>query len=314
MKRIFISSVFLLGLLNYQGQQIALNSQYLFNDFSINPAVAGTKSYAPLSISFRRQWMGIDEAPVTQNLMYHTYLGDNMGFGGQMFNDASGPTRRSGISATYAYNIKTSKRTKLSFGLSGSLTQFSIDRDRLITEIPGDVAVINSNNQLISDCNFGIYWKGESHFIGFSSFNLFENKTNLMALTTPVVNTLNRIFYINGGYNFKIGALIELQPSALLRIMDDNLLQIDGNLNLTFKNAYSIGLSYRNKDALSFIGGVNLGTTTVGYAYDLGISKIKTYNDGTHEVFMSFKLKKNNQSKAPWKNRNRVYSNSSSEN
>ena len=74
--------------------------------------------------------------------------------------------------------------------------------------------------------------------------------------------------------------------------MDDNLLQIDGNLNLTFKNAYSIGLSYRNKDALSFMGGVNLGTTTVGYAYDLGISKIKTYNDGTHEVFMSFKLKK----------------------
>ena len=314
MKRIFISSVFLLGLLTYQGQQIALNSQYLFNDFSINPAVAGTKSYAPISISFRRQWMGIDEAPVTQNLMYHTYLGDNMGFGAQMLNDASGPTRRSGISATYAYNIKTSKRTKLSFGLSGSLTQFSIDRDRLITEIPGDVAVMNSNNQLISDCNFGIYWKGESHFIGFSSFNLFENKTNLMALTTPVVNTLNRIFYINGGYNFKIGALIELQPSAVLRIMDDNLLQIDGNLNLTFKNAYSIGLSYRNKDALSFMGGVNLGTTTVGYAYDLGISKIKTYNDGTHEVFMSFKLKKNNQSKAPWKNRNRVYSNSSSEN
>lgn len=314
MKRIFISSVFLLGLLTYQGQQIAINSQYLFNDFAINPAIAGTKSYAPLSISFRRQWMGIDEAPVTQNLMYHSYLGDNMGFGGHMFNDASGPTRRSGISATYAYNIKTSKRTKLSFGLSGSLTQFSIDRDRLITEIPGDVAVMNSYNQLISDCNFGIYWKGLNHFIGFSSFNLFENKTNLMALTTPVVNTLNRVFYLNGGYNFKIGALIELQPSALLRIMDDNLLQIDGNLNLTFKNAYSIGLSYRNKDALSFMGGVNLGTTTIGYAYDLGISKIKTYNDGTHEVFMSFKLKKNNQSKAPWKNRNRVYSNSSSEN
>ena len=314
MKNFLTITLLLLAFSTFKSQQIGITSQYLLNDFLINPAVAGTKSYSPLSISFRRQWMGIDEAPVTQNLMYHTYLGDNMGFGGHVFNDASGPTRRSGISATYAYNIKTSKRTKLSFGLSGSLTQFSIDRDRLITEIPGDVAVMNSNNQLISDCNFGIYWKGDNHFIGFSSFNLFENKTNLMALTTPVVNTLNRIFYLNGGYNFKIGALIELQPSAVLRIMDDNLSQIDGNLNLTFKNAYSIGLSYRNKDALSFMGGVNLGTTTIGYAYDLGISKIKTYNDGTHEVFMSFKLKKNNQSKAPWKNRNRVYSNSSSEN
>jgi len=314
MKRIFIISIFLLGVLSYKSQQIALHSQYLFNDFAINPAIAGTKSYAPLSISFRRQWMGIDEAPVTQNLMYHTYLGDNMGFGGHIFNDASGPTRRSGISATYAYNIKTSKRTKLSFGLSGSLTQFSIDRDRLITEIPGDVAVMNSNNQLITDCNFGILWRGESHFIGISSFNLFENKTNLLALTTPVVNTLNRILYLNGGYNFKVGALLELQPSAVMRIMSNNLLQIDGNFKVTFKNAYSIGLSYRHKDALSFMGGINLGTTTIGYAYDLGISEIKTYNDGTHEIFMSFKLKKTNQSKAPWKNRNRVYSNSSSEN
>ena len=314
MKRIFIISVFLLGILSYKSQQIALHSQYLYNNFAINPAVAGTKSYAPLSISFRRQWMGIDEAPVTQNLMYHTYIGDNMGLGGHIFNDASGPTRRSGISTTYAYNIKTSKRTKLSFGVSGSLTQFSIDRDRLITEIPGDVAVMNSNSQLITDCNIGIYWSGERHFIGLSSFNLFENKTNLLALTTPVVNQLNRIFYINGGYNFKIGALLELQPSTVMRIMADNILQIDGNLKLTIKNAYSIGLSYRNNDALSFMGGINFGTTTIGYAYDLGISKIKTYNEGTHEVFLSFKLNKNEQSKTPWKNRNRVYSSNSTEN
>ena len=84
MKRILIITVFILGLFSYKSQQITLNSQYLFNDFAINPAVAGTKSYAPLSISFRRQWMGIDEAPVTQNLMYHTYFGDNMGFGGHI--------------------------------------------------------------------------------------------------------------------------------------------------------------------------------------------------------------------------------------
>ena len=62
------------------------------------------------------------------------------------------------------------------------------------------------------------------------------------------------------------------------------------------------------------MGGINFGTTTIGYAYDLGISKIKTYNDGTHEVFLSFKLNKNEQSKTPWKNRNRVYSSNSTEN
>ena len=97
------------------------------------------------------------------------------------------------------------------------------------------MAVMNSINQLITDCNFGIHWRGENHFFGFSTFNLFENKTNLLALTTPVVNILNRIYFLNGGYNFKIGALIEIQPSAVMRIMANNLLQIDGNLKLYSK-------------------------------------------------------------------------------
>ena len=48
MKRIFITSICLLIILSYKSQQNSMTSQYLFNDFAINPAVAGTKSYSPL--------------------------------------------------------------------------------------------------------------------------------------------------------------------------------------------------------------------------------------------------------------------------
>ena len=314
MKNILTITLLLLGLSTFKSQQIGLSSLYLLNDFSINPAIAGTKSYSPLSISFRRQWMGIDEAPATQNLMYHTFIGESSGFGGHIFNDVSGPTRRTGLNTTFAYNVKTSKKTKLSFGISGSLTQFSINRDRLITEIPNDIAIVNLNNSLIGDCNFGIYWSGVRHFVGFSGYNLFENKTNITSLTSPIINTLNRVFYAHGGYNFKIGAIIEIQPSMIMRIMNNNLIQFDGNLKLTVKNAYSLAISYRNNDAIALIGGINLGTATIGYSYDVGISKIKTYNSGSHEIFLSYKLKKDNKSKTPWKNRNRIYSSNSLEN
>ena len=148
MKNILTFTLLLLALSTFKSQQIGITSQYLLNDFSINPAVAGTKTYSPLSVSFRRQWTGIDEAPVTQNLMYHTSLGESAGIGGHVFNDASGPSRRTGFNTTFAYNIKTSKKTNLSFGLSGSLTQFSINRDRLITEIPNDIAIVNLNNSI----------------------------------------------------------------------------------------------------------------------------------------------------------------------
>ena len=313
-KYILISVTTLLFSFSYWGQQTALNSQYMFNDFAINPAVAGTKNYTPLSLSFRRQWMGIDEAPVTQHLMAHTYIGENAGGGIHFFNDASGPSRRTGVSSAFSYHIKTGKRSLLSFGLAGSLTQFSIDRDRLITTIPGDIAVINNNNQLITDCNFGLLWKGDRHFIGVSGYNLFENKSNILALTTPVVNTLDRIFYGQAGYNFKLGALIDIQPSAIFRYMINSPFQVDGNLKITIKESYWLGGSYRMNDAISIMGGLDLGTLIIGYAYDLGVSEIRTYNSGTHEIFICVKLNRETKTKTPWRKRNRVYSSYTSDN
>jgi len=313
-KHIIFSIVLLFSSMHFLGQQTALNSQYLFNDFAINPAVAGTKNYTPLSLSFRRQWMGIDEAPITQNLMAHTFIGENAGGGIHIYNDATGPSRRTGVSSTFSYHVKTGKRTKLSFGLSGALTQFSLNRDRLITDVPGDIAVINNNNQLIADCNFGMLWKGDRHFVGVSGYNLFENKNNLLSTTTPITNTLDRVFYANAGYNFKVGAVIDIQPSAVFRYMINSPYQFDGNLKITFKEAYWIGSSYRMDDAVSIMGGFDLGSLLIGYAYDLGLSEIKTYNSGTHEVFVSVKLNREPKDKTPWRKRNRVYSSYTSEN
>ena len=298
----------------YYGQQNALNSQYLFNDFAINPAVAGTKNYTPLSLSYRRQWVGIDEAPISQNLMLHTYIGENSGGGIHFFNDASGPSKRTGLNSTFSYHIKTGKNSLLSFGLSGGITQFSMDRNRLITDIPGDIAVDKNHSQIIADCNFGILYKGNRHFIGLSGFNLLENKTNLFATTTPIVNSLERILYGSAGYNFKIGAEIDLQPSAVIRYMFNSLYQIDGNLKLTIKESFWVGGSYRMDDAISFMGGIEVGSLVIGYAHEISTSAIKDFNDGTHELFVCLKLNRDTKNKTPWRKRNRVYSNYTSGN
>ena len=299
---------------NFNAQQIALNSQYMFSSFAINPAVAGTKNYSPLAFTFRRQWMGIDEAPVTQNLMGHAYLGKNVGTGFHFFNDASGPTRRTGFSGAFSYQIKTGPSSKLSFGLSGSLTQFVIDRDRLITEIPDDVAVMNStNNEVIPDVNFGIYWYGERHYLGVTGFHLLESKSDLFDLTSPVSNTLDRAIYANTGYVFTVGSNFAIEPSVLFRYMFNAPFQFDGNLRFIIKDAYWLACSYRLDDALAIMLGTDFGPFEMGYSYDLGMSDIKTYNTGTHEIYLGIKMSKNAK-KTPWHKRNRIYSSFSSAN
>ena len=314
MKKLLLFVFVSVSIYNFNAQQIALNSQYMFSSFAINPAIAGTKNYSPLSFTFRRQWMGIDEAPVTQNLMGHAYLGKNVGTGFHFFNDASGPTRRTGFSGAFSYQIKTGPSSKLSFGLSGSLTQFVIDRDRLITEIPDDVAVMNStNNEVIPDVNFGIYWYGERHYLGVTGFHLLESKSDLFDLTSPVSNTLDRAIYANTGYVFTVSSNFAIEPSVLFRYMFNAPFQFDGNLRFIIKDAYWLACSYRLDDALAIMLGTDFGPFEMGYSYDLGMSDIKTYNTGTHEIYLGIKMSKNAK-KTPWHKRNRIYSSFSSAN
>ena len=55
--------------------------------------------------------------------------------------------------------------------------------------------------------------------LAVSGFNLLENQSNLNALTTPINNSLDRVFYAHAGYNFKVGALVDIQPSTIFRYM-----------------------------------------------------------------------------------------------
>ncbi len=65
-----------------RAQQLPQLTQYQFNDYVFNPAVAGTRSFFELRSGHRYQWVGIQDAPRTFTLSGTTPLGRNMGVGG----------------------------------------------------------------------------------------------------------------------------------------------------------------------------------------------------------------------------------------
>ena len=89
-------------------QQLPLYSQYLLNDFSINPAIAGSKPYSPLKLNVRNQWSGFgDNTPQTNSLSFHAPLSrGKMGLGGVVFQDKTGPNSQFGIMLSYAYHTQ----------------------------------------------------------------------------------------------------------------------------------------------------------------------------------------------------------------
>jgi len=178
-----------------------------------------------------------------------------------------------------------------------------------VTEIPNDLAIQNStNNQMVPDFNFGLYWYGERFYLGLSAFNLLESKTDLFDITTNVSSTLDRTFYFHGGYTLAISDNFAIDPSVMFRYMLNAPFQLDGNARFIYKDAYWLGVSYRLEDAIAIMAGTELGKISFGYSFDVTMSDLATYNTGSHEVFLRVKLNTNSKAKTPWHKRNRIYS------
>jgi type IX secretion system PorP/SprF family membrane protein len=67
-----------LGLQIAKGQQVPQYSQYLWNNYLINPAVGGAENYVEGKAGYRDQWVGMEGAPRTMFLTIQGQLGKKL--------------------------------------------------------------------------------------------------------------------------------------------------------------------------------------------------------------------------------------------
>lgn len=61
-----------------QAQQQPHYTQYVINNYILNPALAGIENYTDVKIGHRQQWTGITDAPVTTYVTVHMPIGKKM--------------------------------------------------------------------------------------------------------------------------------------------------------------------------------------------------------------------------------------------
>ncbi|HRD40546.1 MAG TPA: type IX secretion system membrane protein PorP/SprF, partial [Bacteroidia bacterium] len=82
MKRFIYILFGILLLASANAQQLPQYTQYMLNEFAINPAVAGKEEFADVRSNNRYQWVGITDAPRTYMLTVHGPMKlKNMGLG-----------------------------------------------------------------------------------------------------------------------------------------------------------------------------------------------------------------------------------------
>lgn len=301
-------------------QQLPLFSQYKNNAFLLNPSIAGHDGYTSVNLTARKQWMGFTDAPVTYSASYQTRImkrsysiinrekkenrlkpgsRGRVGLGAYVFHDQNGLVSRTGTSFSYAYHIYM-HRSQLSFGLSGQIFQYKIDRDKLITyselinngpdpALEGDLRFVT----FIPDASAGVYWTSPSFFLGFSASQLFQSKLKIGSKALGNLKLL-RHYYLMGGYRFiNDRSEIDLEPSFLIKTTEQLIPQADISLKLYYKSDYWIGASYRSDQAIAVLFGLRADKLYLGYAHDFSLTSIGKYHFGSHEVFVSYKFGSN---------------------
>src|SRR5688572_15485385 len=73
---IAVGTVLLIGTLNAAiAQQRSHYTQYILNNYILNPALSGIENYTDVKVSARDQWVGINGAPRTAYFTIHTPIG-----------------------------------------------------------------------------------------------------------------------------------------------------------------------------------------------------------------------------------------------
>src|SRR5688572_2763187 len=75
MKKLYILFSLLLYTSAIKAQQKPQFSQYMINNYLLNPAVTGIEDYTNIKMGFRQQWIGLEGAPKSYYITGHGAIG-----------------------------------------------------------------------------------------------------------------------------------------------------------------------------------------------------------------------------------------------
>lgn len=301
-------------------QQRPQYTQYVLNNFLLNPALSGIENYTDVKLGHRQQWLGLQDAPKTSFITANFALGNGYswknplsldgdeqdprgwnyqqnytaspahhGLGFTAIVDKAAKLSTTTLNITYAYHLPLSGTTNLAVGIAAGATQLNIDINALILENPIDPILADaSHTRLNPDLSLGLWFYGARFFAGLSAQQIIPQK-----LSFNVSQTGKQVahYFLTTGYKQPLGEDFSVLPSVLVKVVGNLPTSVDVNAKLNFRNKVWLGVGYRNGDALNMMLGVNVNHQfNLTYAYDYTTSKLKGPSTGSHELVLGVLL------------------------
>ncbi|MGK6352666.1 PorP/SprF family type IX secretion system membrane protein [Parapedobacter sp. DT-150] len=302
-------------------QQRPQYTQYIFNGFLANPAVAGIERYVDVKLGARSQWQGVEGVPQTGYISAHMPLGGRLiqdgatsfGEGGHnpysrgysrryvasephhgvgiiVQHDRAAQFTRTDALLAYAYHLRVAETVNLSAGVNAGFSQVQLDLAGVNTGIPNDPVLADyADRRLSPDLGLGLWLYSARFFVGLSAQQLLGN---------PLAFSDNarrqggyQQFFLMAGYKVHLGSEMAVVPSLLLKQAANMPLVGDYNLKLAFRDRLWVGGGYRNHESFSAMAGFNISALfNLSYSYDFTTGPVRTLAHGSHEVVLGILL------------------------
>jgi type IX secretion system PorP/SprF family membrane protein len=204
MKKIVTIIISLASLQNVLAQQRPHYTQYVLNNYILNPALSGIENYTDVKISGRDQWVGLQGAPRTMYLTLHMPIGKkdyktsaisfsvpgenprgtnywanytasepHHGVGFSIMSDKTGLYNRFSANVSYAYHIGLSARTNIAAGFAAGFQKIGRDgaKSTFNNGDPTDPAQGTTSDiyKIRPDLSAGIWVYSSNYFLGLSA-------------------------------------------------------------------------------------------------------------------------------------------------
>ena len=324
MRYLYIVLILFVCVGEIEAQQLPQISQYLRNQYMINPGAAGVYDFTDVTLGGRLQWAGLADAPKTSYLAasaplstftkrgrsrYNPGLRNSSGVaknpeintgklkhavGLQAIADQFGAFRKINVSGTYAIHIPVLDNYNLSFGTNVGIVSNTFLQDRAVVadaSLDNTYSTFVSNNGNVNTLNVGagLYFYSNELFFGVAADQLTQD---LVTFGSGTANFDPRMhFNLTGGYKFHIGENYSITPAFLMKYILPVNPTIEGSVQFEYKEWIWAAVSYRHKDALVGMVGMNLSNRfKIGYSFDYTLSDINYYASSGHELILGIML------------------------
>lgn len=273
------------------GQQYPYFSQYLLNPYVYNPAAMGNSGYNELNLTYRQQWIGISDAPVTQAFNFQYPSGRNLSFGANFYHDKTILLNTSALAFGVAYKVSLDNDQFIKFGLSSGVGFNNFDLDE--ADHKDDPALKNMLDKTsFLTGQFGVYYYAKGLKLGFSLPQLYKYDAIDTDSFQKISITQLDDYILTASYRFNLGASkLGMEPFTMYRKSEQHPVAFEAGAMLDYSDLFWVGGSYR-KDygGTGFVGFNIQKNISFGYAYEFAGGQKVGLGNGSHELNLKFRF------------------------